>query len=139
MTPVGVALLIVFAIGAIVVAYAIFAPRRAAQKREPESVRSSLHAGSDWTHGAGAEFAALSEPARCDMIFAVAALDDDRSSELLERALDDPSEAVALAAAHALAGRGSSPVVERYLASHPGERADRIAGTLALLRSEGGA
>lgn len=87
----------------------------------------------DWTDAAGHEFGGLSEPARCEMIFAIAALDDPRSLPLLERALADPSETVALAAARALAGRGGAAMVERYFAAHPGERAARIAGTLALM------
>lgn len=130
--------LIVVAVAAIAgVTYAMMAPRRAAARREAAAVRQPLHASSDWTHGAGDEFAGMSESARCDMIFAVADLGDDGSHALLEHALDDPSEAVALAAAHALATRGSTAVVERYLAAHPGERAQRIAGTLSLLTSEG--
>lgn len=68
------------------------------------------------------------------MIFAVAALDDDASQHLLEHALGDPAEAVATAAAHALITHGHASVVEGFLAAHPGERADRIAATLALLQ-----
>lgn len=86
-----------------------------------------------WTHAAGDDFAGLTEPARCDMVFAMAALDDDASRDVLRRALDDPSETVALAAAHALVRRGHAAVLERYFAAHPGERATRIAQTLALL------
>jgi hypothetical protein len=52
---------------------------------------------------------------------------------LLERALDDPCEAVALAAAHALTMAGSSTRLERFFAEHPGERTDRIAASLELL------
>jgi hypothetical protein len=86
-----------------------------------------------WTHSAGPEFATLSEAGRCDLIFAVAALDDRPSQALLERALDDPSETVALAAARALVRRGRAAAVEEYLASHPGERAQRIARLVELL------
>ncbi|HEY1654638.1 MAG TPA: HEAT repeat domain-containing protein [Candidatus Tumulicola sp.] len=88
-----------------------------------------------WTDAAGDEFAGLTEPARCELIFAIAALDDRRSLPVLERALADPSETVALAAAHALAARGDAAIVESYFAAHPGERATRIAGTLALLNA----
>jgi hypothetical protein len=120
-------------IGAAVAAYAIFAPRRKAEHvRTPQ--RSPMVADTGWTSAAGTEFAGLSESARCDMIFAVAALDDDASQHLLEHALGDPAEAVTTAAAHALVSHGRSDVVERYLAAHPGERADRIAATLALLQ-----
>jgi hypothetical protein len=69
------------------------------------------------------------------MVFAVAALDDDRSQRLLEHALNDPAEAVALAAAHVLISSGRQSVVHTFLAENPGRRADRIAQTLSLLDS----
>ena len=108
------------------------APRRAEtvrRVREGPPTQSTT----DWTHEAGDEFAGLSESARCDMVFAVAALEDERSSSLLVHALDDPAEAVSLAAAHSLAGHGRRTIVEEYLAANPGRRADRIAQALALL------
>lgn len=125
-------LIAVFVLGALVGAYALMAPRRRA---EPSRVThgDDERADTAWPASAGTEFASLSESARCDMIFAVAGLDGERSQRLLEHALGDPSEAVALAAAHALASRGATAVVGKYLADHPGARADRIAGTLALL------
>jgi hypothetical protein len=86
-----------------------------------------------WAQTAGEEFGNLSEAERCDLVFAVAALDDTDSQELLERALDDPSETVALAAARALARLGRTATLERYFAGRPGERARRIARTLDLL------
>jgi len=123
----------VVVIAVLVGAYAVFAPRRKAEHvRDPQ--RSTLSAQTGWTSAAGDEFAGLSESARCDMIFAVAALDDDASRGLLEHALADPAEPVAIAAAHALATHGRTVVVERFLAANPGERADRIAATLALLQ-----
>ncbi len=129
MTVVVVAVILV---GIAIAAYAYFAPRakeRAYTKREGEP----LQVTTAWTHEAGDEFAGLSESARCDMIFAVAALEDERSQQLLEHALSDPSEAVSLAAAHALTGSGRRAMVERFLNAHPGARADRIAQTLSLL------
>ena len=99
--------------------------------RRPAEVAAPPAAG--WTHAAGEDFTDLPEPARCDMVFAMAALDDDASRAVLERALDDPSETVALAAAHALANRGQGVLLERHFAANPGERATRIAETLALL------
>lgn len=137
MSAVVVALIVVAVAGGALAAYAIAAPRRrAAAVRTPGvPAPAPLHAGDAWTEAAGEEFAEMPEAARCDMVFAVAALDDERSHSLLEHALADPSEAVSLAAAHALAGSGRTDVVERYLAGHPGERADRIARTLALLHS----
>ena len=126
-------LIAVVVVGAAVAAYAFFAPRRKAEHvRTPE--RAPLAAQTGWSSAAGVEFGELSESARCDMIFAVAALDDDASRHLLEHALGDPAEAVATAAAHALITHGRTDVVERFLADHPGERADRIAATLALLQ-----
>lgn len=86
-----------------------------------------------WTGAAGAEFAELSESGRCELIFALEALDDPASLAMLEAALDDPSETVALAAAHALASRGGGVRLQDYFAAHPGHRAARIAQTLALL------
>ena len=142
MAPVGLALVVVLAlVGIAIVGYAMFAPRRRASEKVPVRVaeavvREPLRTDTQWTHAAGEEFSGLAESARCDMVFAVAALDDDRSQQLLEHALDDPSEAVGLAAAHVLAGRGQTAVVERYLAGHPGERAERIAHALALLAPE---
>jgi hypothetical protein len=82
------------------------------------------------------EFAALPEPARCDMIFAAAALDGDDSATLLRFALDDPSEAVALAAARALLGRGNAQAVDEYLERHPGDRTERISRVLSLVNPE---
>jgi HEAT repeat protein len=90
-------------------------------------------ASHDWTAGAGSEFTNLPEAERCDLIFALAALDDAASKRLLERALDDPSEVVALAAARALAKLGQAAALDGYLAAHPNERARRISQTLELL------
>jgi hypothetical protein len=89
-----------------------------------------------WAGMAGSEFASLDDAARCDLIFAVAALDDERSLGLLHEALDDPCESVALAAAHALDRQGRRNALESYLEAHPGERARRIASTLALLTAQ---
>jgi hypothetical protein len=126
-------LIAVLILGALIGAYAIFAPRRKAEHVH-ESRSAPLSAPTGWTSAAGDDFAGLSESARCDMIFAVAALDDDASVSLLEHALADPAEPVALAAAHALASHGRTGAVESFLAANPGERADRIAATLALLQ-----
>jgi len=131
-----VALVVVLLIGGALAVYAWLAPRRTAEHRSPTPERAPLNASSAWTSAAGDEFSGLSESARCDLIFAVAALDDDRSQRLLEHALDDPSEAVSIAAAHALHSRGRNDRVETYLAQHPGERADRIAATLSLLAND---
>ncbi|MBV8118214.1 MAG: hypothetical protein JOZ01_09560 [Candidatus Eremiobacteraeota bacterium] len=107
--------------------------------RKPPNVRAlavapPAHSG-DWTAQAGEEFASLPEAARCDLVFALSDLDDDRAQRVLVQALNDPSETVALAAAHALKRRGCADVVQRYAADHPGERAQRMLDTLALLDS----
>ena len=132
MSIIAIAAILVLIGGLALGAYAYFAPRRSvpvvrAREGEPMQVTT------DWTNEAGSEFAGLSESARCDLVFAVAALEDDRSQHLLEHALSDPAEAVALAAAHALAGNGRRGYVDAYLAEHPGARADRLAQALSLL------
>src|SRR5271163_4864430 len=108
-------LVVVLIAGVAVGAYALAAPRR---ERALRAAREGLplQATTDWTNEAGDEFAGLSESARCDLVFAVAALEDQRSQQLLEHALNDPAEPVALAAAHALMGSGRRSNVERYLA-----------------------
>lgn len=132
MTLITVAVLLVLIAGILIGLYAWRAPRRAASQKVARD-GAPLQATTAWTNEAGAEFAGLSEAARCDLIFAVAALDDERSQKLLEYALNDPAEPVSLAAAHALAGHGRWALVDAYLSSHPGARADRIAQALALL------
>jgi len=92
--------------------------------------RPSKPANADPT---ASEFAALPEPARCDMIFAAASLEDEDSAKLLQFALDDPSEAVTLAAARGLLGRGLAQSVDDYLQRHPGDRTERISRTLTLI------
>ena len=132
MSLIALAALLVLIAGILLGLYAWLAPRRTAEARRARE-GAPLQATTAWTNEAGEEFAGLSEAARCDLVFAVAALDDERSQKLLEHALRDPAEAVSLAAAHVLAGHGRRPVVEAYLASQPGARADRIAQALALL------
>lgn len=129
MTLIVVAVILV-GIGIAVVAWT--APRRAEKVRARREGMPHT-ATTAWTSGAGNEFSGLSESARCDMVFAVAALDDERSHSLLAHALQDPAEAVSLAAAHALATTGRRGYVEAFLAEHPGARADRITQALSLL------
>jgi hypothetical protein len=132
-----VVLALLFLIGAAIGAYALLAPRAGAPA-DPPAPPPPLEpwtATTDWTSEAGAEFGGLSESARCDLIFAVADLDDGRSRGLLTHALDDPSDAVALAAAHALMRRGESQAVNEYTERHPGARSERLAGALELLES----
>jgi hypothetical protein len=113
----AIAALLALIAGLLLAFYAWRAPRRIAEAQRARE-GAPLQATTAWTNEAGAEFAGLSEAARCDLVFAVAALDDERSQKLLE---------------HALAGHGRQALVEAYLSSHPGARADRIAQALALL------
>ncbi len=130
-----VAVILIIIAGAAIGVYAWMAPRR--PERVPvQRSEEPVYATTDWTNEAGDEFAGLSESARCDLVFAVAALEDERSQQLLEHALNDPAEAVSLAAAHVLISSGRRRSVESFLAEHPGLRADRIAQTLLLLDSQ---
>jgi HEAT repeat protein len=138
MTAIVVILVVVFVAGVAIGLYAWLAPRPAPVKTAPSPFTpmpayDEQTVTTDWTTQAGEEFAGLSESARCDLVFAVADLRDERSQQLLLHALDDPSEAVVLAAAHALARRGQSDAIQRYAQDHPGERAERIVRTLALM------
>ncbi|MHB8148205.1 MAG: hypothetical protein ACYDGM_13235 [Vulcanimicrobiaceae bacterium] len=126
-------LLVLAIVGIALGLYAWKAPRRIPEQPAARGEREPLNATTGWTSEAGDDFAGLSEGARCDLVFAVAAFDDERSNRLLEHALDDPAEAVATAAAHALASTDRRAAVDRYLEAHPGERAQRIAGVIALL------
>jgi hypothetical protein len=118
--PAVVAVVIAIALVAVILA------RRSNQRAEPVEPAS-------WTGQAGEGFEGLSEAARCDMIFAIAELPGDDRIATLQQALDDPSEAVALAAANALTARGESTAVRRYFSARPGGRSERIARDLALL------
>jgi HEAT repeat protein len=80
-----------------------------------------------------AAFAELSEAERCDFIFACQALDDRESLALIERALDDPCESVAIAAARAMARRGQTEDLHCYFARRSDERSLRIARAVELL------
>jgi len=124
---------VLFAAGAAIALYAWLAPRNAAVPVGVPPPAQMWEASTDWTLQAGEEFAGLSEAARCDLIFAVADLRDERSRGLLVHALDDPSDAVALAAGRALASRGEGEKVAAYAQQHPGPRAQRILDALALL------
>jgi HEAT repeat protein len=112
----AVTLVLVLLIAAVSVAYALARPRR---KSDADRLID--------------EFGNLSNAERCEFIFAIATLDDPSSLRLLERALDDPCEPVALAAAHALTTAGRTAPLERFLSEHPGGRADSITASLELL------
>jgi len=114
-------LLAVLAIGIAIGAYAMFAPRKpvAVEAAPPEAPSETR--------------AEQTEAQRVDAVFAMGALDGDESTRRLTAALEDPSETVALAAAHALAGSGRGEVVRAYIAAHPSERNTRLSVTLDLL------
>ena len=133
-----IAFALIFAVGVAIGAYAIFAPKKqpATQTIPPSTVAPASVpevAPSDWTRDAEAEFDALSEAARCDFIFAVGALDDARSRNLLFHALDDRSPTVALAAAHVLARAGSLDEVRAYVAAHQRERSEELMQLLSMM------
>jgi hypothetical protein len=121
-------LLGLLAVGIALGLYAWLAPRR-----KPGAEAHEESAAVDWTAAAGDGFENLSDAARCGMVFAMAELDDDRSRGLLEAALDDRSDAVALAAAHALATNGRLETVRAYAAAHPGPRGQHLLETISLL------
>jgi hypothetical protein len=130
-----VALLIV-AIG--LGAYGLWGSRARDPVRVPASTAEAAPADETavetqrWIEDADRSFADLSEAAKCDLVFAMGKLDNPSAEDLLARALHDPSEAVALAAAHALLSNGNVAVVTAYEASNP-ERARRLLETAALL------
>lgn len=124
----------IFVLGVAIGAYAYFAPRREPANVSREVTQAqALPAKADWAREAGDEFAGLSESARCDFVFAVADLDDENAHRLLVHALSDTSDAVALAAAHALARGGRIDEVRRFANERAGPRAATLLTTLALL------
>lgn len=135
MNGVSTVLLIVLIAGIALGIYALAAPRAIVRDPAPAPAPdlTPLTVTTDWTTQAGEEFANLSESDRCDLVFAVAALDDERSHRLLIHALGDPSDAVALASAHVLQHGGRGQEVERFAQAHPGARADALTRDLALL------
>ncbi len=67
------------------------------------------------------------------MIFSIASDRDETAARLLEFALRDASETVALAAAHALATSGRAQIAQQVLSGEAGSRAGRIAAAVSLL------
>jgi hypothetical protein len=131
-----IAVLVVVAIG--LGAYGLWGSRARDPVRIPASTTAVVPADETaaetqrWVEDADRSFADLSEAAKCDLVFAMGKLDNPRAEDLLARALHDPSEAVALAAAHALLSNGRAAVVASYEASNP-DRARRLLDTVALL------
>ncbi len=134
MNAIVIGLLIVVAIAVCVGAYAWLSPERKTVEEPEPPPNEPWKPDTAWTAQAGDEFATLSEAARCDLVFAVADLHDERADGLLVHALDDPSEPVALAAAHVLERRGAADRVRAHVKRHPGARAERIEETLSLLQ-----
>ena len=79
------------------------------------------------------DFGDLSEAERCDYVFALRALDDPESVDLLRRAMNDPSDVVAIAAARSLVIAGRRDDVEALLVRLDDARSHRIASALELL------
>lgn len=135
MSPLVIILLSVIVMATTIGIYAWLArPRDVDYEESAPAPIGPWVADSGWTAQAGEEFATLSESARCDLVFAVADLQDERAEALLVHALDDPSESVALAAAHVLERRGSAERVRTHVSRYPGQRAQRITDTLEILR-----
>jgi hypothetical protein len=128
-----IVLLAIVAVAVCVGAYAWLSPSREIAGEDPPPPNDVWEPDPAWTAQAGEEFATLSEAARCDLVFAVADLQDERAEGLLLHALDDPSETVALAAAHILEKRGAADRVRARVKRYPGPRAQKIEETLELL------
>jgi hypothetical protein len=79
------------------------------------------------------DFTDLNEAERCDYVFALSALDDPASIELIRRAMDDPSDVVATAAARSLVLTGRRDEVDALLARRDDARSQRIAAALELM------
>ncbi len=127
---------VVLVVAAVVVAaYALLAARTR-DRAVPVSARAASDENdtAQWIADADRGYDDLSEAAKCDLVFAMGSVNDARANVLLVRALDDPSEAVALAAAHALHSNGNAAALEAYSASHP-ERGQRLLETVNLLSS----
>ncbi|MHB8461821.1 MAG: hypothetical protein ACYDA1_04180 [Vulcanimicrobiaceae bacterium] len=121
----------------VLVAIAVLLVARFAARRPQEPARVSRVDVAEGDVGgfdrdSAAEFDRLPENARCEMLFSVALLDDERSRALLEHALADASSTVSLAAARGLVASGRGSDVSAYLSAHPGERSDALAAALQL-------
>ena len=127
----------IIAVVLVIVAAAILLVARFAARQKPTPAWVPRHDTGEGESGvfdrdSAAEFDRLPENARCEMLFSVALLDDERSGALLEHALADDSRAVSLAAARGLVAGGRGSDVSAYLSAHPGERSDALAAALQL-------
>lgn len=130
-TILKIAALILLIAGLALIAYVL--PSRRRTRVPLRNDPRDLDQGAAWTKQAGEELGELSESARCDLVFAVGELDDDSSRRMLVNALADPSSAVSLAAAHALARQGHVTDVQAYAAAVPGERSKELLELLSLI------
>ncbi len=119
-----IVLLGLLVVGLAIGAYALFAPRRAVPVAASQTPVAPPPAN------------IASEAERVDAVFAMGALDGDEATRRLAEALDDPSETVALAAAHALASSGRSAVLDAYAASHPGARSSQLTQTIGWMHGD---
>lgn len=137
MMPAVLLVLVVGLLGAGLILFARFAPRRLPAGKTPISAeRAALRVSDAWDEDAAETFDALSEAQRCEMLFGVAVLDDGRARALLAHALADDSDAVALAAARGLAAAGRLDDVRTFAQSHPGARSERLLSALTLFGVE---
>lgn len=121
-------LAVIFVAGLAAGAYAIFAP-----KKSPAPVPVPVAAPEAAIAAPEAEFDSLGDSARCDFIFGISVLEDERTRSLLFHALDDRSEAVALAAAHVLARSGNIDEVRRHVATQDPSRRDALMQLLSVM------
>lgn len=137
MSTLVIVLLAAFAVGLAGLAYAAFAPKRVPEEALAAAPAPATPAGvtgaSSWTDSALREFDALGDAARCDFVFAVGALPDERTRRILLHALDDRSEAVALAAAHVLARAGALDDVRRAVAHQDPARREALMQLLSVI------
>jgi hypothetical protein len=106
-----IVLLAIVAVAVCVGAYAWLSPSREIAGEDPPPPNDVWEPDPAWTAQAG----------------------DERAEGLLLHALDDPSETVALAAAHILEKRGAADRVRARVKRYPGPRAQKIEETLELL------
>lgn len=119
-------LAVIFVAGLAAGAYAIFAP-----KRSPVPVPVPAHESPAPTPES--EFDGLGDAARCDFIFAIDVPEDERTRAVLFHALNDRSEAVALAAAHVLARSGNIDEVRRRVAAQDPARREKLMQLLSVI------
>lgn len=126
------ALVLVAILGIVLIVVARFARRPAPLTLPVRIDATPVGDGSGFDRESAVEFDGMPEDARCEMLFSVALLDNERSRKLLEHALSDKSRTVALAAARGLISAGRGIDVTAYIEQHPGTHSDELASALQL-------